>query len=77
MKSMTCNQLGGACELVFSGETFDDLAAQSQQHGKEMFDANDGPHMAAMGKMMELMKSGEMDSWMAARKAEFDLLPVS
>ena len=47
MKSMTCNQLGGACEQVFSGETFDDLAAQSQQHGKEMYGANDGPHMAA------------------------------
>ena len=74
MKSMTCNQLGGACEKVFSGETFDDLAAQSQQHGKQMFVANDGPHMAAMSKMMELMKSGEMNSWMAARKAEFDSL---
>ena len=58
----------------FSGETFDDLAAQSQQHGKEMHGANDGPHMAAMGKMMDLMKSGEMDSWMAARKAEFEAL---
>jgi hypothetical protein len=74
MKSMTCNQLGGACEKVFSGEIFDELAAQSQQHGKEMFGANDGPHMEAMRKMMELMKSGEMDSWMAARKAEFDSL---
>ena len=74
MKSMTCNQLSGACEQVFSGETFDDLAAQSQQHGKEMFGANDEPHMAAMGKKMELMKSGEMDSWMAARKAEFEAL---
>ena len=74
MKSMTCIQLGGACDLVFSGETFDDLANQSQQHGKEMFGSNDGPHMAAMGKMMELMKSGEMDSWMAARKAEFEAL---
>ena len=71
---MTCNQLGGACEQVFSGETFDDLAAQSQQHGKEMYGANDGPHMAAMGTMMELMKSGQMDSWMAARKAEFETL---
>ncbi len=74
MKSMTCNQLGGACEEVFSGETFDNVAAQSQQHGKEMFGANDGPHMAAMGQMMELMSAGEMDSWMAARKAEFDAL---
>ena len=74
MKSMTCIQLGGACDLVFSGETFDDLAAQSQKLGKEMFGANDGPHMASMSKMMELMKSGEMDSWMAARKTEFEAL---
>lgn len=74
MKSMTCKQLGGACELSFSGETFDDLAAQSQAHGKEMFGANDGSHMAAMAAMMEIMKSGQMDAWMAARKAEFDAL---
>ena len=51
MKSMTCNQLGGACKQVFSGETFDDLAAQSQQHGKEMFGASDGPHMAAISNL--------------------------
>jgi hypothetical protein len=74
MKSMSCNQLGGACDLLFSGETFDDLAAQSQQHGKEMFETSDGPHMAAMGAMMEIVKSGEMNSWMAARKAEFEAL---
>ena len=55
-------------------KTFDDLAAQSQHHGKEMHGANDGPRMAAMDKMMDLMKSGEMDSWMAARKAEFEAL---
>lgn len=74
MKSMTCIQLGGACDLVFSGETFEDLASQSQRHGKEMLGEKDGPHMAAMGKMMELMKSGEMDAWMAARKADFEAL---
>jgi hypothetical protein len=74
MKSMSCIQLGGACEQLFSGETFDDLAGQSQQHGKEMFAANDGPHISAMGKMMELMQSGGMESWMAARKAEFEAL---
>jgi len=69
---MTCNQLGGACEQVFSGETFDDLVGQSQQHGKEMFAANDASHLAAMKKMMELMNSGDMDLWIAARKAEFE-----
>jgi predicted small metal-binding protein len=74
MKSMTCNQLGGACDLVFSGESFEELAGQSQQHGKEMFAANDAPHMHAMSKMMELMKNGEMDSWMADRRAAFEAL---
>ena len=74
MKSMSCKALGGACDQLFSGETFEDLATQSQQHGKEMLGANDGPHMEAMNKMMELMKSGQMDSWMADRKAEFDSL---
>lgn len=74
MKSMTCTQLGGACDVIFSGETFDDLAAQSQQHGKEMYAENDAPHIAAMGKMMELMNSGEMQSWMDARRSEFDAL---
>jgi hypothetical protein len=74
MKSMTCNQLGGACDLVFTGDHFEDIAGQSQQHGKEMFGASDGPHMAAMGKMMEIMKSGEMDSWMEARRKEFEVL---
>jgi predicted small metal-binding protein len=74
MKSMTCIQLGGACNQVFSGDSFDELASQSQQHGKEMFGANDGPHMEAMGAMMELMKTGGMVDWMSARKAEFEAL---
>jgi len=74
MKSMTCNQLGGACDQVFTGETFDQLAAQSKQHGSEMFAISDEAHLAAMQRMMELMNKGEMDSWMAARQAEFDAL---
>lgn len=74
MKSMTCRQLGGACEQVFSGSSFDEVAAQSQQHGKEAFGRNDEPHLTAMKKMMEIMGSGGMDAWMAARKSEFDAL---
>ena len=56
------------------GETFDELAAQSQQHGKEMFAVNDAAHLGAMNKMMELMNAGQMNAWMAARKAEFDVI---
>ena len=74
MKSMSCHQLGGACEEVFTAETFDELAQQSQLHGREMATAQEPAHLAAMQKMMEIMKSGDMDAWMAARRSEFDSL---
>ena len=74
MKSMTCNQLGGACDKVFTAATFEEIAALSQQHGKEMFGAQDAAHMAAMNEMMTIMQNGKMDEWMNARKAEFDAL---
>ncbi len=74
MKTMTCTQLGGACDETFSAETFDEIAGLSQQHGREMFASNDQAHMEAMNQMMELMQAGQMDSWMADRKAEFDAL---
>jgi len=74
MKSMTCNQLGGACDKVFTAATFEEMAALSQQHGKEMFGAQDAAHMAAMHEMMAIMQNGKMDEWMNARKAEFDAL---
>ncbi|MFM1957261.1 MAG: hypothetical protein RLZ41_660 [Actinomycetota bacterium] len=74
MKSMTCLQLGGACDQVFTGETFDELASLSKQHGGEMFAIQDAPHMAAMEQMMELMKNGQMETWMSARRAEFEAI---
>lgn len=74
MKSMTCNQLGGACDKVFTAATFEEMAALSQQHGKEMYGAQDAAHIAAMNEMMAIMQNGKMDEWMNARKAEFDAL---
>ncbi|MDX1365470.1 MAG: DUF1059 domain-containing protein, partial [Arenibacter latericius] len=38
---MTCKQLGGACDLEFHGNTFDEIAEKSKQHGMEMFQKND------------------------------------
>ena len=55
MKKMTCKQLGGACDKVFSGNTFEELANQSKAHGKEMFDQKDAAHLKAMAAMQELM----------------------
>jgi hypothetical protein len=72
---MTCPQLGGAWDLAITGETFKEVARLSQNHGTEMFAANDPSHIEAMNKMMEIMKLGEMDLWMNERQAEFDRLP--
>ena len=75
MKKMTCNQLGGACDLEFHGDTFESIASQSKKHAMEMFQKGDQPHLAAMQKMQEMMQSPTaMQEWMMAKKAEFDLL---
>ena len=41
MKKMTCKQLGGACDLEFQANTFDEIAELSKKHGKEMFEKNE------------------------------------
>ena len=76
MKTMTCKQLGGACEQTFSAASFDEIAELSKQHGIEMFRQNDAAHLEAMNKMQELMQDpAAMQQWFEARKREFEALP--
>ena len=56
MKTMTCNQLGGACDKKFHAKTFEEMAEMSKKHGTEQFQMGDEQHIKAMNKMMELMK---------------------
>ncbi len=72
---MTCKQLGGACDLEFQANTFDEIAELSKKHGKEMFEKNDAAHLEAMHKMQELMKNPEdMKKWFEDKRKEFDSL---
>ena len=76
MKTMSCKQLGGACDLEFSANTFEEMAELSKQHGMEMFENQDPAHLAAMNKMQELMKDPEaMNAWLENKKREFAELP--
>lgn len=76
MKTMNCNQLGGACNKEFSAETFEEIAEMSKQHGMEMFQQNDEAHLAAMNKMREIgQQPNGFEKWFQSRKAEFDALP--
>ena len=70
---MTCKQLGGACDQVFTAATFDEIAKLSQAHGKEMYKAQDQPHIDAMSKMMDMMHNPEeMEKWMKGKREEFE-----
>ena len=69
MKTMNCEQLGGACDLEFRAETFDEMSELSKQHGMEMHQKQDAAHLEAMKKMGELMKSPEkMNAWFESKR---------
>ena len=76
MKTMTCNQLGGACEKEFQAETFEEMAELSKQHGMEMFQQQDEAHLKAMQDMQGLMQNPEeMSKWFDSKRQEFESLP--
>jgi hypothetical protein len=76
MKTMTCKQLGGACDKKFHAETFEEMAEMSKKHGMEMHEKNDEGHLKAMQEMMELAgKEDAMKNWMNSKQKEFDALP--
>ncbi len=76
MKTMTCRQLGGACDEKFSAESFEEMAELSKQHGMEMFQKQDADHLKVMAEMKALMeKPGAMEDWMAQKRKQFDEQP--
>ena len=76
MKTMTCKQLGGACDEAFHANTFEELTELSKQHGMEMFQKQDATHLESMAQIMQLMQSPQaMNAWMEQRKQEFEALP--
>ena len=78
MKSMTCKQLGGACDMEFKANTFEELAELSKKHGMEMFQKQDAEHLEAMQKIQEMMKNPEeMNNWFESKRKEFNELPDS
>ncbi len=75
MKTMTCKQLGGACDMTFTAATFEEMAELSKQHGTEMYKKKDAAHLEAMGKMRELMhEEGALQKWMDGKRQLFESL---
>lgn len=76
MKSMTCKELGGACDQLFHGNTFEEIASLSKKHGMEMFQKGDQGHLKAMQEMQLIMQKPDgMALWMSEKKKHFESLP--
>lgn len=76
MKTMTCRQLGGACDLEFHANTFEEMAELSKQHGMDMHKRQDAAHLQAMQEMQALMQDPEaMQAWIESKRQAFEDLP--
>ena len=76
MKTMTCKQLGGACDLEFHADSFEEMAELSKQHGMAMFQQGDEAHLKAMQDMRQLMSNPDaMAAWFEIKRQEFESLP--
>ncbi|ARD23509.1 DUF1059 domain-containing protein [Shewanella japonica] len=75
MKTMTCKQLGGACDERFQADNFEQIQTLSQAHGKLMFQQQDPAHIQAMTAMSDLMQNpSALQAFMEEKRALFESL---
>jgi hypothetical protein len=76
VKTMTCKQLGGPCELAHHGATADAVIKAQDGHLKEMVAGGDDAHQGALKEMKGRWKhpiSGM--GWYRQAKRDFAALP--
>jgi hypothetical protein len=76
MKTMTCEQLGGPCELAHHGTTADEVIKAQDRHLREAVKGGDDTHASALGDMKKRWRNpiGGM-GWYRATKRTFADLP--
>jgi predicted small metal-binding protein len=76
MKTMTCKQLGGACDLALRGNTADEVIKAQDQHLKEVVAGGDDAHEAALNDMKGRWKHPIKGmGWYRKTKRDFAELP--
>jgi hypothetical protein len=76
MKTMTCKQLGGPCDLPLHGETADEVIKAQDRHLKEIVAGGDEAHTSGLKEMKGRWrhpKSGM--AWYKKAKGDFAALP--
>ena len=76
MKTMTCKQLGGPCDLALHGDTADEVIKAQDQHLKDMVAGGDVGHESALKEMKGRWKRPLAGmKWYKSTKKEFAALP--
>ncbi|ATG56115.1 hypothetical protein CFK41_16010 [Brachybacterium ginsengisoli] len=76
MKTMTCQQLGGPCDLGHRGETADEVIQAQDKHLKDAVKAGDETHRQARQEMkFRWLHPKQSLGWYNDSKAAFAALP--
>lgn len=76
MKTMTCKQLGGPCDLALQGDTADEVIKLQDKHLKEIVASGDVTHAQALKEMKGRWKHPIKGmGWYKSTKAEFAAIP--
>jgi hypothetical protein len=76
MKTMTCEQMGGACDLGLRGETADEVSKAQDRHLREAVASGDTSHEQALADMKGRWKHPVKGmGWYRDTKRAFAALP--
>jgi hypothetical protein len=76
MKTMTCKQLGGPCDLALHGQTADEVIKAQDKHLNDIVAGGDEAHADALKQMKGRWKHPVAGmSWYRQAKRDFADLP--
>jgi hypothetical protein len=76
MKTMTCRQLGGPCDVTHQGATADDVIQAQDRHLKDAVSAGDSTHEEALKAMKGRWRHPKASmGWYKGVKSNFAALP--
>jgi hypothetical protein len=76
MKTMTCKQLGGPCDLAHHGASADDVIKAQDRHLKEVVASGDTAHEGALKEMKSRWRKPLAGmGWYKNAKRDFAALP--
>lgn len=76
MKTMTCRQLGGPCDLSHHGTTADEVIKAQDSHLKDIVASGDEAHVGALKEMKSRWRKPIAGmGWYKQAKRDFASLP--